>query len=55
MVKTSLGHIFYWSLRTCRKPASQTDTFFLVDIFSKQSECKILCIWKKNWRGKRSA
>ena len=48
MVKTSLSHTFHWSVRTCRKPASQTESFFVVDIFSNGANAKSCVFEEKN-------
>ena len=48
MDKTSLSHTFHWSVRTCRKPASETETFILVDIFSTGANAKSSVFEKKN-------
>ena len=56
MVKTSLSHTFHWSVSTCWKPASTTETLVLVDIFSNEANAKsCVCEKKKNRRGRRSA
>ena len=52
MIKTSLSHTFHWSVVTCRKPASEIETFFLVDIFSNGANAKswyLKKIFKKNY------
>ena len=41
------SHTLHWSVRTCRKPASQTDTFFLVDIFLLNGANAKSCVFEK--------